>query len=195
MNKIKPVLMIHEIRDWMFELPLEQYTLTFDDGLYSQYYYFERFKSIPTEKIYFISSDIICSGKQSIDFPACRDAHKKAFSGNKEDFMTIDQIKELMRDPLVSIGGHSHAHNRLSNYNKIVEKIQHIKTDTEAMIEWFKSNLDYVPTRFCFPYNDDYEGMYPALLKTFGFKEFYGHERTPIETLQHTESPLRSLDT
>ena len=113
---MKPVLMIHEVREWMFNLPLERYTLTFDDGLYSQYHYYPEFAKIPTEKIYFISSGIVCSGHQSTEFPACQDAHKKAFAGNYEDYMTVPQIKELMQDPLVEIAAHSHYHRRLTTY-------------------------------------------------------------------------------
>jgi hypothetical protein len=184
---MKPVLMIHEVRECMFDLPLEKYTLTFDDGLYSQYFYFDRFKQIPTEKIYFISSDIICNSLQSTEFPPCSKAHKKAFTGNKEDYMTLAQIKELMQDPLVNIGGHSHSHNRLSAYDKLIEKIQHIKNDTELMLEWFETNLNFRPTKFCFPYNEDYQGIYQSLLKTYGFKEFYGSERMSVEYLMKAQ--------
>jgi hypothetical protein len=179
----KPVLMIHEVRETMFSLPLDQYILTFDDGLYSQYYYFDKFKSIPTEKIYFISSNIICTGTQSMEFPMCQEAHKKAFAGNTEDYMTLDQIKELMQDPFVSIGGHSHSHKRLDNYSKIVERIQHIKSDTEAMIEWFEENLGFIPKQFCYPYNNDCQGVYSGILKHYGFTDLYGRERIPVETL------------
>ena len=42
----KPVLMIHSIRPEYFELPLENYILTFDDGLYSQYHYYNKFKEM-----------------------------------------------------------------------------------------------------------------------------------------------------
>jgi hypothetical protein len=183
---MKPVLMIHEIKEAMFSLPLENYTLTFDDGLYSQFYYFDKFKSIPTEKIYFISSGIVCNGKQSVEFPTCVDAHKKAFEGNTEDYMTLAQIKELMQDPLVSIGGHSHSHRRLDSYSKIVERLQYLKQDTETMISWFEENLGFVPKQFCFPYNNDYQGMYSGILKHYGFNELYGRERIPVETLLHT---------
>jgi hypothetical protein len=186
MSRNKPVLMIHEVREWMFDLPLEKYVLTFDDGLYSQYYYFDHFKKIPTEKIYFISSNIICTGQQSTEFPCCKVAHEKAFAGNKEDYMTIDQIKELMEDPLVIIGGHSHDHNRVGKFEKVMKKLQHIKSDTELMIAWFEKNLGFCPTHFCYPYNDSYSGLYPAVLKYYNFTHFYGHERTPVETLRHT---------
>ena len=179
---MKPVLMIHEVNEWMFDLPLEEYTLTFDDGLYSQYYYFDKFKLIPTEKIYFISTDIICNGAQSLDFPVCIEAHKKAFAGNKEDYMTLSQIKEIMLDPNVRIGGHSHSHKNLKSYT-MLEKLKHIKVDTEQMLDWFKVNLNYTPTAFCFPYNDDCNGLYRAVMKQYGFTDFYSDERLSIESL------------
>jgi hypothetical protein len=182
---MKPVLMIHEVTEEILSLSLDDYILTFDDGLYSQYYYFEHFKSIPTEKIYFISSDIVCNGSQSTEFPVCRDAHKKAFNGNKEDYMTVVQIQELMQDPLVTIGAHSHSHTRLGHYSKLTEKIAHIKNDTETMLEWFKTNLGFSPIDFCFPYNDDFGGVYAGVLKHYGFVNFYGRERKPVETLLH----------
>jgi len=193
---MKPILMIHEICEDIFNLPLENYTLTFDDGLYSQYYYYPRFQNILTEKIFFISSNIICNGKQSKEFPSCSIAHKKAFSGNKEDYMTLDQIKELIKDPLVSIGGHSHSHIRLDNFLKITEKLSYIKKDTELMIGWFQSNLGFIPTKFCFPYNDEgFNGIYKKVLGQYGFTDFYGRGRIPIEKLLHTEYPPNILDT
>lgn len=185
---MKPVLMIHEVNESMFSLPLEDYILTFDDGLYSQFYYFDQFKSIPTQKIYFISSNITCDSTQSLEFPTCSEAHKKAFAGNKEDYMTVDQIKELMQDPLVSIGAHSHSHTRLCHYSKIIEKMTHIKQDTELMLAWFKDNLNLVPNKFCFPYNEDFDGIYRGLLKKYGFIDFYGSERIAIESLVATNS-------
>jgi hypothetical protein len=180
---MKPVLMIHEVNASMFSLPLENYVLTFDDGLYSQFYYFDRFKSIPTRKIFFISSNIICDGVQSLDFPTCAKAHQKAFAGNKEDYMTVPQIQELMSDPLVSIGGHGHSHTRLSYYSKLTEKIAYIKKDTEEMLSWFKKTLGCKPIDFCFPYNDDFDGVYGGILKHYGFVNFYGRERIPVEKL------------
>lgn len=191
----KPTLTIHEIDENVLKLPLDQYTLTFDDGLYSQYYHFSHFQNIPTDKIYFISSGIVCSGKQSMSFPSCSVAHKKAFSGNKEDYMTIEQIKILMNDPSVTIGGHSHSHTRLNNFPKLVDKIHHIKKDTEMMLDWFNKHLHFYPTSFCFPYNEDLDGMYGALLKQYGFTNFYGRERIPVETLQPDSTQTDTLDT
>ena len=182
----KPVLMIHEVREEFFELPLEDYVLTFDDGLYSQFHYIDRFLKIDTPKIFFISSDILCQGIQSRDLISCEDAHEKAFAGNKENYMTLDQVKNLASQPQVSIGGHSHSHRRLTQF-KILEKLNHIQHDTSEMIMWFENHLGFRPTKFCFPYNDNYDGLYNAALKQYGITECYGRERIPVEQL------LRSL--
>jgi hypothetical protein len=170
----------------MFDLPLEDYIITFDDGLYSQYFYRDKFLSLNTPKIYFISSGIICNGYQSKEFPSCATAHKKAFDGIYEDYMTINQIEELMSDPNVTIGGHSHSHTNLNLIPDLFGRISHIETDTKQMINWFKDSLNFVPSAFCFPYNNDLNNMYKGLLKKYGFTEYYGNERISVETLLRT---------
>lgn len=175
---MKPVLMIHEIKPDIFNLKLEDYILTFDDGLYSQYYYRKEFQAIPTQKIYFISSGIVSKGQQSKTFPTCEEAHKKAFQGNYEDYMTIDQILELQSDPNTYIGAHSHFHTDLRNFS-LIDTLDHIKKDTDLMMNWFAVNLNMQPTRFCYPYNYDAKGIYTEYLKRYGFSKFYGNERIP----------------
>ncbi len=192
---MKPVLMIHEVREWMFELPLQDYILTFDDGLYSQYYYNSQFKQLTTQRIYYISSGIVSSGQQSTEFPTCVQAHEKARNNNFEDYMTVEQIKELMGDPNVIIGAHSHSHTRLNNFKTLAEKVAYINSDTEQMIAWFKDNLGFSPTHFCFPYNEDMDGLYQGLVKKFGITNCLGPGRTPIETLQHKTFQPDTLDT
>ena len=192
---MKTVLMIHEARSEFTRVNLKDYVLTFDDGLFSQYVFYQEIKHIPTPKIFFISSNIICQGTQSLDYPTCSAAHEKAFAGNKEDYMTLEQIKELVLDPWVTIGAHSHNHTRLTQFPSLAEKVKHIQQDTESMIEWFENNLRFCPTAFCFPYNEDLDGLYKGLLKKWGFTDFYGNERTPIETLLHTQDQLDNLDT
>ena len=179
----KSTLMIHEIREEMFDLPLEDYILTFDDGLYSQYYYFDQLKTIKTEKIFFISTGIVCNGVQSTEFPTSAVAHDKAFSGNQEDFLTLDQIKELYNTPGVSIGAHGHSHTNLDQFPKLFDKFKYIEDDIEPMLNWFSENLGTKPTKFCYPYNNDLNGMYAKLLSKYGITEFYGSERIPVETL------------
>ena len=187
--------MLHECSGESLSLPLVDYLLTFDDGLYSQYVFYQQIKHIPTEKIFFISSGIVCEGSQSLEFPTCRAAHKKAFAGNKEDYMTLTQIQELAADHWVTIGAHSHSHIRLSTFKTLAEKTKYIKEDTEQMLEWFEQNLNYRPTKFCFPYNENLDGLYQGLLKKYGFTDFYSSERIPVETLLHTEGRPENLDT
>ena len=189
----KPVLMIHQITEEMFSLPLENYILTFDDGLYGHYYYFEQVKKIPTEKIYFISTAFVNNGHQSTKFPTSVEAHAKAKSGNYEDFISLDQLEEMLYTPNVSIGGHGHNHVSLDSMRSLYEMVNSMSTDTNAMMQWFGANLNIAPTKFCYPYNNDVNGVYTAMLKKFGLTEFYGSERIPVETLLRTQVQPASL--
>lgn len=183
---MQKVLCFHEMHDKM-QIPTDCIA-TFDDGLYTQY---KHGKNLPNlEKIFFISTKFICSGTQSTKFIRCEDAHKKAFAGNYENYMTKEQILELLESGCM-IGGHSHSHTNLNNFSTLREKIDHIKQDTEQMLEWFETNLHFKPLRFCFPYNDDADAIYTSILRNqYGFSHFYGKERItldeiPAETLQH----------
>lgn len=189
---MKPTLMIHEVQDFYLDLPLEDYILTFDDGLYSQFQYWNHFKKLKTEKIFFISSGIICNENQSQDFISCVAAHKKAQQGNFENYMTVEQIKELQSDTNTIVGGHSHNHIRLNSFSKLFERVEYIKQDTEQMIQWFDKNLEQFPSHFCFPYNEDLDGIYSGLLKKRGITHLYSNERIPIERLLHNDIPLDS---
>ena len=80
----------------------------------------------------------------------------------------------------IEIGGHSHYHKDVSKIPKLVDKVKHIKEDTELMLAWFKKELDYIPTSFCFPYNEELDGLYAGLLKPYGFTDFYGSSRVDI---------------
>jgi len=184
--------MMHEIQESYLDLPLEDYILTFDDGLYSQFYYWEHFKSLNTQKIFFISSSIVCTGNQSQEFISCVQAHEKARVGNFENYMTVEQILQLQSDPLTVIGGHSHSHIRLNTFSNLVERVEYIKHDTEQMVKWFDETLAQFPSHFCFPYNEDMDGLYAALLKKRGITNLYGSGRIPIETLLHSDIPLDS---
>ena len=179
----KPVLMIHEVDERLFELPLVNYVLTFDDGLYSQYQHFDRICEVDTQKIFFISSNIICTGEQSTEYISSKQAHQKYFeTGNAENFMTLDQIKEIMKHPQVIIGGHSHNHTDIRNM-KLVERLTVIRKDTDLMVAWFEENLGFRPRQFCFPYNNNSDGLYNAALKEYGIITCHGRERIPVETL------------
>lgn len=190
---MKPVLMIHEVNELIFELPLSNYILTFDDGLYSQFYYLDKFRQFDTEMIFFISSNIVCQGIQKLNNITCKDAHRKAFNGDYEDYMSLDQIKIIANTPNCYVGGHSHYHKNLKIYGKLTELLVHIKSDTDLMFDWFETNLGYRPTKFCLPYNYDKAGLYTAYLKKHGVTEVFGRERIPVEKLLRDHNLTASL--
>lgn len=183
----KPVLMIHEVRDWMFKLPLKDYILTFDDGLYSQYYYLDKFKKIPTEKIFFISTGIVAeeSVTQNQEFPPCQEAHKRFFKcGDTSNYMKWSQVKEIYNSENCFIGGHSHEHKSYENLN-LTQLHKALTSDTKKMLEVFKKQSLKVE-HFCYPYNRQYP-LYEGILKAQSFISFYGKERLCIETLNLRE--------
>lgn len=181
---MKPVLMIHEIRDWMLNLPLENYTLTFDDGLYGQYYYLDHFKKLKTEKYFFISTNIVCpeESEQSLTFPSCRDAHQEFFdTQNARHYMKWSQIREIYHTENCFIGGHSHFHHRHDETS--IEKLYHsLSTDIQLMLKKFGEENIKVDS-FCYPFNKKYV-LYEELLKKNEFKFFFGDERIAIEDLR-----------
>ena len=56
-------LVIHDVIKDYFELNLAAYTLTFDDGLFSQYYYYPLLGPVDSPKIFFIITSFIKPGK------------------------------------------------------------------------------------------------------------------------------------
>ena len=155
----KPVLMIHKITDAIFDLPLANYLLTFDDGTQDHWQYFKQIQAIPTEKIYFIITNRI----------------------GAEGYLSLEQVKQMSLDPTVTIGGHSHNHIRLNTFNTLAEKIAHIKLDTEQCLSWFEANLGQALDTFCLPYNEDVGGLYTAWLRNKGISKIYASERTDCE--------------
>lgn len=174
--------MIHEVDDQLFDLPLDQYILTFDDGLYTQYMFFNRLRDIDTCKYFFISTDIVSPGgaPQSKHFITCEEAHEKyRTTGDRSHYMNWSQIKEIAMEPRCTIGGHSHEHMRTPTSAQLV-------SDTNKMIKQFNDH-DIKPTCFCFPYNKEHS-MYRAILQAKGFKQFYGAERTDVSKIRHKKA-------
>jgi hypothetical protein len=155
----KPVLMIHEITDAIFDLPLANYLLTFDDGTADHWQYFKQIQAIPTEKIYFIITNRI----------------------GTEGYLSLEQVKQMSLDPMTTIGGHSHNHVRLDKFDTLAEKVAYIKQDTEQCLSWFETNLGQIPSAFCLPYNEDVGGLYAAWLRNKGISKIYASERTACE--------------
>ena len=113
------ILTIHDVRKAYFELNLDAYRLTFDDGLFTQFYYFQFFKHHPQKLTYFITTSFIKTGTVRATF----DGHylpylkskkymQRTFSeGRFDHFMNVAELQEISRHPNVDIGAHSHFHD------------------------------------------------------------------------------------
>lgn len=179
---MKPVLMIHEWKDEYKNLPLEDYILTFDDGLYTQYEALPYLKSLDTEKIFFVSTGLVCPDYQyqSTIFITCQEAHQKAFEGNVQNYMTWKQIKEIQDTDKCEIGGHSHSHTHLAKIKSLKNMYEFFKEDTRLMVNRFHDEGIKI-TKYCLPYN--YDNVFnTSLIKKYNFK-IYGNERVDINSL------------
>ena len=113
------LLAIHDIRKEYFDLNLESYQLTFDDGLYSQYYYFPLFRNHAEKLTYFITTSFIKPGKARPMFtgqylPYIKSPeymHRTFAEGRFDHFMNIEELQEICRHQNVQIGAHSHFHD------------------------------------------------------------------------------------
>ena len=111
--------MIHDIRKEYFDLNLDQYWLTFDDSLFSQYYYFPLLKNHCGKLTYFITTSFIKPGKtrsmftgEYIDYLKSKKYGYRTFVEGKFDhFMTSEEVQKLADQPNVRIGVHSHFHD------------------------------------------------------------------------------------
>jgi peptidoglycan/xylan/chitin deacetylase (PgdA/CDA1 family) len=112
-------LMIHDLRREYFDLGLDQYRLTFDDGLFSQYYYFPLLKKHPAELTFFITTSFIQPAKARPMFAGEYLSHLKTkkyayrtfVEGRYDHFMTVAEIQAICEQPKVRIGVHSHFHD------------------------------------------------------------------------------------
>ncbi len=112
-------LMIHDVRAEFFDLPLDRYRLTFDDGLYSQYYYYPRLQTHPQPLLFFITTSLIREAPARSRFDgrylepqaAADYSHRAFIEGRRDDFMTTEEIRYLAGRPNVRIGAHSHFHD------------------------------------------------------------------------------------
>ena len=170
------ILEIHEVNEGLFNLPLKDYVLTFDDGLYTQYKYIDKLAKIDTRKIFFISTNIVCNGEQSKEYISCEDARLHFFkTKDARHYMTWDQIREISKIPNCEIGAHSHIHRNIRNMDAR-EKLSFLIRDTELMEKAFLKEIGNKPTSFCFPYNYT-ETIYNCILQKNGYLNFYGEER------------------
>ena len=177
----KPVLMIHEMCDKVFDVcSLDRYIITFDDALYTQFLYLDELSKIKTEKYFFISTGILAdiTTKQSTEYIDSATAHKRFRAGQGDKYyMNWDQIQTISQTESCHVGGHSHSHT----FHETIP-YHYIVTDTNQMIEEFKKNLKMVPDTFCFPYNIS-TNIYSEYLMRKGFKHQFGAGRIDVNEL------------
>jgi hypothetical protein len=111
--------MIHDLKPEYFALPLADYRLTFDDGLFSHYYYHPLLAGMPGGLTFFIATALIrpgplrprFTGRHLEHVPSGVYARSAFIEGRLDDFMTADEVAYLASQPNVRIGAHSHFHD------------------------------------------------------------------------------------
>lgn len=183
-------LMIHEVTEQILKLDLSKYILTFDDGLYSQYYYWNLLKDIPTTKIFFISSGAIrldetCRPQFNgmyKTFPTCYEAMERWFSdGYLNDYMTLGELKKMRSEGAI-IGAHGHMH--VGKYKDcFISRLEEFRNDNISMAKWFRENLGEIPKHYCFPFNKEHQTQRAVIHVETGIKDFYGKDRKNVVEL------------
>lgn len=112
--------------------------LTFDDGLES---FYETVR--PVLHDYSIPATVFVVGAAVRDPPGVRFMRR-------ERLMTTDQLREIVADPLITIGGHTMSHPPLSQLTDEEELREEINDGSERVGTELGISID----RFCYPYYD-----------------------------------------
>ncbi len=159
-------LMIHKFHDEYLDLKLDDYDLTFDDGLHSQVIGIKKIISIyPNIKIkFFVSTGIIHVGQEPHTFNESDVAHLRFFDlGLTSDFVSYDDLLYLSKLSQVKIGFHGHMHIKPSYLKKnlsLLDRLNVWKTDAQEMVFGaIKFNESKIINKddaflYCPPYNE-----------------------------------------
>lgn len=180
------ILSIHDFKVDFLKLNLHRYILTFDDALFSQYFYWNKIREIKTKKVLSVCTNLIGSGpprsqfnKVPIEFPNtfnCLSLFRK--NENRDNYMRLSEIKKIQNDIVIAAHGHNHIYEYAGS---LKNKIDLLRSDTEKMLEWFLKNLQIIPTIYTFPHYSEFD-MMRLILESYGFEEFIG-PRKEIEEL------------
>ena len=185
---MKEYLAIHDFKHDYFNLNLSNYILTFDDALFSQYYYWPVIQEIQTEKILSVCTsfiDIKDTKREQfnilkpnfVEFPdafKCLELFRN--NNNKENYMNLSEILNIEKDVIVA----AHSHRHYKSYSKsLKQKLEEVKKDTEQMLEWFYKYLRLRPNIYTYPHYEE-DIILKTVLKTYGFTKFIG-KRKQIE--------------
>lgn len=115
-------IMIHEITSDLLNFQFnESDVLTFDDGLYSIYYYKDYFKNLPNKKIIFLFPAAINQNKKrnkihhTLSSPQCMT--NLFINNDNNSFLSFNEIEHLINDGF-SIGFHSFYHDTILSHPK-----------------------------------------------------------------------------
>ena len=93
----------------------------------------------------------------------------------KYGYMSWDQIKEIEKSNLVTIGNHSHSHEYLIDWSD-----SKIYSDIEASIKIFTENLGYSPQVFSYPFGE-YSTNLKQITSNLNFKYAFGQHSGAID--------------
>lgn len=119
--------------------------LTFDDGLQSFYT-----DVVPVLHRYKVPATVFLIGTIIDGTPEEKQRIMRERLEADVEFMSRDQVDELIDDPYVTIGSHTMTHPRLSEVESTSEVRSEIHDGTDAV----ESKLGVSVDRFCYPYND-----------------------------------------
>jgi len=160
------VLMIHDVRKDYFDLPLDRYRLTFDDGLFSQYYYYPLLRDHAEPLTFFITTALIREAPARPRFTGRFLEYMKtgvySFRAHIEKdlkgFMTLEEVRFLAEQPNVRLGAHSHFHDlvltdvhprkpkpvspwKSARFKDVPEPLQRLLLDRERLLEPLAADL------------------------------------------------------
>lgn len=124
-------VMVHDIREEYLELDLTGCRLTFDDGLFSQFYYYPLLRRQSAgEMVYFIISSCIRPGEYrgmfAGEYIPFQKSKKYMYKALLEDdfsaFMRVEELQELAGMKDVRLGVHSHFHDVIPTRNHPLKK-------------------------------------------------------------------------
>jgi len=181
------ILEIHEITPEILDCDLsspEIETITFDDGLYTQFLNYKHFLQFKKPMYFFVSPAIVATGSQDPTLIECWRAHEIFFkTGKTAHYMSWDNIKEISE--VANIGGHTFSHPNLRDL-KLTQQLKIAKEQVELMMQAFAEHNIKIES-FAYPYDYEFFG-FKFLLGKYGIKKLFGETRTTIESYMMKKS-------
>lgn len=203
--------MIHAWHDKYLNMDLENYILSFDDGLVSQVSGIEKIvHKFPKADIrYHVSTGLINVHGFPTTFNESDVAHKIfKETGCTGDFVSYDDLIHLAKIPNVKIGLHGHNHLDLQHLQKNKSLADQFKIWDEDITKMLFSTITMVHQKiidpstiyFCMPYNQDFPLYVATMRKKFSVyfpdSEFVvtGAGRININSLPQAPSFIERYD-